>query len=66
MNLIDKDKILYHKDLEDNESYAYKSEIDAIPTIDTPSVVFCKYCKNRNACNNPSRHRDIFYCAWGA
>ena len=45
MNLIDRDKIPYREYLGNDEPLVYKSEIDAMPTVDAVPVR-CKDCRH--------------------
>lgn len=76
MNLIDRDKIPYREYLGDDEPRVYKSQIDALPTVEAVPVVRCgecEYWQNDSVhiygmCENPNIGNvklDTDFCSYG-
>ena len=77
--LIDANKISYHKsgfpkgdDYDSRLDWAFREDIDKLPTVDAVEVVRCKDCKNDGRCSiqdamnwTPRAEIGDYYCSCG-
>ena len=77
--LIDANKILYHKSgfpkgngHDGGLDWAFREDIDKIPTVDAVEVVRCKDCKNDGRCSiqdamnwTPRAETGDYFCSYG-